>query len=327
MMKRCTLLTRPGHRAMRLVRLSTLSLSITLTGCSTPLLGTLAAAALTSSQTAAMQDRAEQSALASHAAVAEKSPHMETAATYMQVIAQMQRKQLWFASIAHLDALEAQWGPSDASRLLRADALRQVGMVTESTRLYGQLLAGAQSARAHHGLGLLAAHEGRYDEAVVHLQRARSSNPTDALLLNDLAYALMHTEQAASARLPLMQAAQLEPRNLRVQSNVALFLVLHGSSGQASDWMHQHEMSETMRLQVFAQAQRLATQPPKTPSPAQLPKAAPSLPVVPAAPPASAQASTAMDAPAPATEQHVVSLAAERARAWMTESPIQGARP
>lgn len=278
-----------------------------LSGCSVPLLGALASAATVSNPTALLEERAEQQALASTMAVDEKSPQMETEAAYLQVVAQMQRKQLWFASLAHLDALEAKWKASDHSRILRADAWRHVGMQAESAQLYTQLLAGSTVAQARHGLGLLAAQSGHYGEAVAQLEAARQTAPTDALLLNDLGYALLHTEQAASARLPLMQAAQLAPQNPRIQANVALFLLLHGEGPQVTDWMNQHRMGESLRLQVFAQAQRMSAL------------------VLQAVPPVTAATESAFAAPSEAVER--VAAAAPTPLTRKAAPSAQGVRP
>lgn len=290
-------------------------------GCSTQMLGALASAATMSSQSASAEERAEKHALASTEAVAEKNPELETEPAYLQMVVQMQRKQLWFASLAHLDVLESKWKVSDESRLLRADALRHVSMQTESSRLYAQLLAGPKAASAHHGLGLLAAQAEHYSEAVVQLEAARKSAPTDALLLNDLGYALLHTDQPMSARLPLMQAAQLAPQNSRIQANVALFLLLHGEGTQVTEWMNQHQMGESLRLQVFAQAQRMATPAVVAPVAAvvvpQVQTTSASIPHAPAALSA---------APAPQMAP-VATLVTQAPSMWMTERATQGVRP
>lgn len=55
----------------------------------------------------------------------------------------MQQEGLWYASLAHIDALENQWTVSEQSTLLRADALRQTGNRARSATLYQQLLQGA----------------------------------------------------------------------------------------------------------------------------------------------------------------------------------------
>jgi len=246
---------------------ATLAGSLGLYGCSTQVLGSMAAAAMASSQAADSQARAEQQADAERAGDAAPMLGQETEASYLQVVAELQRKSLWYAALAHLDALEQRWGVSDTSRLLRADALRQTGQFQDSERLYRALQSGSQAARAAHGLGLLAAAQGQYREAVAQLQAARRLSPTDALLLNDLGYALLHTPQARDARLPLMQAVQLQPAQRRILSNVAVYLLLFGKDQEAAQWMQQHQMGAPLRQQVFQQAQQLEVLQ-RTPEPA-----------------------------------------------------------
>lgn len=234
--------------------------AMALSGCSTQVLGSMAAAAMAGTQTADSQERARQQAdadRAEEAAAATAAMTPETERSYLQVVGEMQRKSLWYASLAHLDALEQRWGVSDTSRLLRADALRQIGQFQHSERLYRALQATGQAARAAHGLGLLAAAQGQYPAAVVQLETARKLAPTDAMLLNDLGYALLHTTQAREARLPLMQAAQLQPAQRRILSNMAVYLLLFGADQEAAQWMQQHQMDAGLRQQVFSLAQQL----------------------------------------------------------------------
>jgi Flp pilus assembly protein TadD len=232
-----------------------------LSGCTTRTLDSIASAMAITTQSERAQERAELQALAEKSATAEKTPQLETEAAYLQVVAQLQGKQLWFASFAHLDVLESKWAPSDASQLLRADALRHMGLAPESQAIYQKLVSGTKAGKALHGLGLLAAQSKHYELAVRQLSAARDLTPTDAVLLSDLGFALLNTAQAAAARIPLMQAAQLQPANVRIQSNVALYLVLHGEGQDAAAWMHQHQMNETQRTKVFQLAQQLASVP------------------------------------------------------------------
>lgn len=229
------------------------------TGCSIKTLDSVAAAMALTTQSERAQERAELHALAEKTATAETSPVLETQESYLQVIAQLQGKQLWFASLAHLDVLEQRWPASERSQLLRADALRQVGETQSSRAIYERLQQGSLSAKAQHGLGLLSAQEQRFGDAVRHLVAARAQLPTDALLLSDLGYALLHTAQAQDARIPLMQAAQLQPSNTRIAGNMALYLVLFGAPEAASEWMQQHQLTSAQKVQVFEQAQKLAS--------------------------------------------------------------------
>lgn len=185
----------------------------------------------------------------------------ESKPAYLRVITQMQKEGLWFASLAHIDALESQWKVSAHSRLLRADALRHTGNKDLSAALYRQLLDGQYASSAWHGLGLIAAADGNFDEAVTRFQMAQKKSPTNAQILNDLGFALLHTGRAAQAGLPLKQAAQLDAKNARIQSNLALYLVMFGSTEEALAWMNQSAMSKEQRVKVLERAQAFGEAP------------------------------------------------------------------
>ncbi|MGN1055522.1 MAG: hypothetical protein ACI4QS_02275 [Comamonas sp.] len=234
-----------------------------MTGCSTAAmgagaLGAVAEAVAVNSQGKELRRRAQEQSDISAYEDAQTPVHVESEGAYIALIERMQKQGMWFASLAHIDALENRWKPSEDSSILRADALRHAGNLQASTALYEQLLKGRQASRALHGLGLNAAAEQRYAQAVLHLQTAQKLNPTDPALLSDLGFALLHVPGALGAGLPLKQAAQLEPQNPRIQSNLAVYLVLHGESSEASRWMAAHQMTAQQREQVFATAQRIA---------------------------------------------------------------------
>lgn len=205
----------------------------------------------------------ERAALHSEAAAqSEPAPQaVETEAAYLSLITELQRNGAWFAALAHLDALELRWPVSPRSQLLRADALRNTGSATESAALYRSLLDGPLAGHAWHGLGLLAVGAQDYGTAVAHLAQARRLLPTHAAVLSDWGFALLHTPQAAHARVPLLQAAQLEPSNVRFQSNVAVYLGLFGAAGEAQAWMQAHRLNEVQRQQIQRQVERLGSLP------------------------------------------------------------------
>lgn len=238
------------------------SLVLLISGCSTAAVGASAVGAVVdamsvSSNSKVSKQRAEMHSDMQAFEEAQLPQYEESQASYLSVVTQMQKEGLWFASLAHIDALEAQWQSSEHSRLLRADALRQTGNKEQSAVLYRQLLGGKFAARALHGLGLLAAADGKFDTAIAHLQAAQRKAPTDALLLNDLGYAMLHTERAMAAGLPLKQAAQLQPQNVRIQSNLALYLVVFGKPEEALAWMNQSAMSQDLRVRVLERAKTL----------------------------------------------------------------------
>ncbi len=186
-----TALTNPGHVAV------VLSALLTLAGCAGPKGQYLAAA------------DAQQRMAAETTATQKSAASIDTQSTYLKLVEQMQTDGLWFASLAHIDALEQRWGVSPESSRMRADALRQTGESSRSEDTYKRLIGTPLEAAGYHGLGLLAGARGDYAEAVRLLKEAQRRNPTDAVLLSDLGYASLRAGLVAEARLPLMQALQL----------------------------------------------------------------------------------------------------------------------
>lgn len=167
---------------------------------------------------------------------AAQSTQADPKQTYLQLISQMQQANQWYASLAHTEAFERQYGGGAQIRLLRADALRNTGQTSQAEQVYQALLDEPDTssvARARRGLGLLYAGQGHYPQAVAQLELARQLNPIDADVLSDLAYAHMLDGRLASARMPMLQAAQLAPANARVQLNLALYWLANGDQAQA----------------------------------------------------------------------------------------------
>ena len=184
----------------------------------------------------------------------EKDPVVNTQETYLTLVRQMQSKSLWYASIAHLDALDKQWGASSDSRLLRADALRQVGQLNAAVSIYQGLLGGAKDGAARYGLGRVAAELGDFSRAAQQMEQARVSNPVDPRLLSDLGYAYLRAGDLNAARLPLMQAAQLSPEDAQANVNLGLFMMVSGQNAQAEDFMRQRKMDAQTQQAIREQA-------------------------------------------------------------------------
>lgn len=182
----------------------------------------------------------------------------DTSATYLKLVEQMQRDGLWFASLAHIDALEKRWGVTPDSMRLRADALRQTDQVDAGRQMYAKLMGTPLEGAGYHGLGLIAGAQQDFPKAVQLLEQAQRRNPTDAMLLSDLGYANMRAGQVTAARIPLMQAMQLQPDNPRVQVNVALYLEASGQSAQALALMDSRSMPPGTRAAIAAAARQLA---------------------------------------------------------------------
>ncbi|MFS2164958.1 tetratricopeptide repeat protein [Variovorax sp. Varisp62] len=214
-------------------------------GCSTP-----------KDQYAASAD-AQQRMAADAAADNKAGTSVDTKETYLKLVEQMQRESLWFASLAHIDALEQRWGVSPESTRLRADALRQTGQAAQSETAYKRLMGTPLEGAGYRGLGLLAGARGNYVEAVQLLKQAQRHAPTDALLLSDLGYAQLRAGSTDEARLPLMQALQLRPDSAQAQANLALYLELTNQQGQAAAMMDANRISPAARSAIREAAQQL----------------------------------------------------------------------
>lgn len=184
----------------------------------------------------------------------EKEAVVDTQDTYLSLVKQMQSKSLWYASIAHLDALDKQWGASSDSRLLRADALRQVGQLSAAIPIYQGLLGSAKDGAARYGLGRVAAEQGDFRSAAQQMEQARMSNPVDSRLLTDLGYAYLRARDLNAARIPLMQAAQLNPEDAQVNVNLSLFMMVSGQGAQAEEFMRQRKLDAQTQQLVKEQA-------------------------------------------------------------------------
>ncbi|MEZ2298040.1 hypothetical protein [Variovorax sp. RCC_210] len=226
----------------------------------------VASAALFISGCASVKDQyaasadAQQRMAADAAADTKAGAAVDTQATYLRLVEQMQQEALWFASLAHIDALEQRWGVSPDSTRVRAEALRQTGQATAAEAAYKRLIGTPLESSGYRGLGLLAGMRGDYAEAARNLSQAQRRTPTDPLLLSDLGYANLRAGLVEEARLPLMQALQLKPDSAQAQANLALYLEVTQQREQAAALMNANRMSEATRLAIRDAAQQIRLQ-------------------------------------------------------------------
>lgn len=176
----------------------------------------------------------------------------------MGMIHDLQSQGRYFASLAYMDAYVGQFGANSEIQAMRAHALRMTGQSQDSEAVYRSLLNTGMAARGWHGLGLLAGERGDYAGAIPQLEKAARLAPTQSQVLNDLGYARMRAGQLAQARLPLGQAAELDPGNKTVLANLALLLLLDGNEAGAQRLMQQADLSQEARLQVRQLADEMA---------------------------------------------------------------------
>ncbi|MFM0293334.1 MULTISPECIES: tetratricopeptide repeat protein [Paraburkholderia] len=199
--------------------------------------------------------QAERAVLAQQA---NKDPAPDTPGMYLGLIDRMQSQGLYFASLAHIDAYDKQYGASPDSILLRADALRMTDQPAAAVAVYGQLLKTPLATRGYRGLGLIAGAAGDFTRAAQEFQQAVQLAPTDAATLSDLGYARLRDGDVDGARVPLMKAAELDPTNPKIVSNVALYLLANGDQAQALAVMNQQQLAPDVRAAIRSDAAKVA---------------------------------------------------------------------
>lgn len=200
--------------------------------------------------------QAERAALMDAAGQKQAAP--DTPGMYLGLIERMQSQGLYYASLAHIDAYEKQYGGSPESILLRADALRMTDQPAASAAVYTQLLNTPLAARGYRGLGLIAGAAGDFERAAQALSQASVLAPTDASMLSDLAYAKLRCGDVPGARVPLMKAIELNQNNPKIVSNLALYLLVSGRAHDAQKLMGQQKLSTEIRNDIRNDATRIA---------------------------------------------------------------------
>ncbi|RKF48403.1 tetratricopeptide repeat protein [Paraburkholderia fungorum] len=188
---------------------------------------------------------------------ANRDPAPDTPGMYLGLIDRMQSQGLYFASLAHIDAYEKQYGVTPDTILLRADALRMTDQPEASASAYARLLQTPLASRGHRGLGLIAGASGDFSRAVDELQQAAQLAPTDASVLSDLGYARMRAGDINGARVPLMKAAELDQNNPKIASNIALYLLVDGEADRAQALMNQQKFSLDLRTAIRNEAAKV----------------------------------------------------------------------
>ncbi|MGF6771183.1 Flp pilus assembly protein TadD [Paraburkholderia sp. GAS199] len=200
--------------------------------------------------------QAERAAMAQQQSNREPAP--DTPGMYLGLIDQMQSQGLYFASLAHIDAYEKQYGASPDTILLRADALRMTDQTVPAASAYEQLLNTPLAAAGYRGLGLIAGGAGDFARAAQQLEQAAQRTPTNASTLSDLGYARLRNGDVAGARVPLLKAVELDQNNTKILSNVALYLLASGDQAQALALMNRQKFGADVRTAIRADAARVA---------------------------------------------------------------------
>lgn len=231
-----------SSRYLPLKGLLVLSL-ISLVGC--------ASSGLESAYQLIEQQQSQQALVRKHEAEEWKKNTPKKREIALNTISETQLKGRYFASLAFIDAYTAEFGADAEVSVMQAEALRNTGQLEQSQKLYESLVAGSKGAFAYRGLGLLAGQQQNYTKAAEYLSAAVSLRPTDALLLSDLGFAQLRSGQLDQARISLGKAAELEPENAKVLSNLALYLLVNNQMAKADEMMSSLKLSPQVQVAVY----------------------------------------------------------------------------
>jgi Flp pilus assembly protein TadD len=174
-----------------------------------------------------------------------------TGNTRLATIQQLVDDKKPYAALAELDALGAD---SPKAILLRAEALRQVERHNDARVQYDRLLNTCLAARAHHGLGLMLAKDGRLNEAIQSLLAARQALPTDANVRNDYGYALLLNRRWDDAQFEFLTVLDLLPNDIRASRNLLLLALAQGKTDLAQQMANKLKLDPASLERMGAQA-------------------------------------------------------------------------
>lgn len=199
--------------------------------------------------------------------------------TQLATIEQMIADGRSYAALAQLDAMQA---TTRKAIWLRAEALRRIDKLAEAATLYQQLTPSCMAGRAHHGLGLIAAQTGRWPEALNDLQQARTLQPLDTRVRNDLGYALLINRRWDEARFEFLTVLDLAPADGLASRNLVLMAHMQGKPELAQALVSRFKLDADTNERLARQAVNLMKQPtgvwlspPPVPSALMAPPAAP----------------------------------------------------
>ena len=158
------------------------------------------------------------------------------------------------AALAHLNAMPANLPEVrlQQARILRS--LDQAGARAQYLSLQNTCL----DAFAEQGLGQLAADQGDYPKALMHLRTAVERAPTNADMHNDLGWVALQTGDHQTARFELITALELAPDSKRAALNLLTLLFAQNQWQQAGEMASKFSLSPAQIRDAQAQAEQLS---------------------------------------------------------------------
>ncbi len=169
----------------------------------------------------------------------------------LDLIRQLVDEGQYYSALAHLEREDFD---SDGAQFLVAESLRKTGQLDPALREYQSLQKGCLKAYGHLGAGKILAVQGKLDNALVELKRARDYLPTDANIRNDFGFALLASGQFDEARQEFVTAIQLDKNHEVAIRNLILSLILNDNTRMAWSVADHHQMPAREFQNLLARA-------------------------------------------------------------------------
>lgn len=178
---------------------------------------------------------------------------------HADLIRGMLDREQYYAALAHVQAQAQHGGTTPQLRLLEAEARRKLGQDEAARDLYRDLLKHREHVPdAYHGLGLINA-KTDLRLALWQLQQAVNRRPADAVMRNDLGYALILARRFPEAMIELSTAVELDAAgaDARARNNLVLLMLVTGDEPAVKRLVRETGMSDQTLAGLRRRAQAL----------------------------------------------------------------------
>jgi Flp pilus assembly protein TadD len=185
----------------------------------------------------------------------ESSDPRKAESVHADLIRGMLAQGQYYAALAHVQGQVRETGATPELRLLEAEARRKLGQKAEALAIYQSLLKTPYVAEAYHGIGLIGIGS-NLSAGIANLQQAATRRPTNALMRNDLGYALMIAGRYAEALPELATAVELEggSGDGRARNNLVVLMILRGDEASVKQLAQAGGMSDEALATLRRQA-------------------------------------------------------------------------
>lgn len=167
----------------------------------------------------------------------------------LSLIQQQIQKGQYYSALAELAVLP---DSSPDSLLMQADSYRKLGKWADAEPLYTRLVDTCLSGKAYHGLGLIAAYQGKVSPAVKLLEKAARVSPVSANIRNDLGFLMLVTGQDSLAYDELRTALELNPDHQTAARNLWFLLLKTHRTAQAETLAQRYRWAEQDQQDMLA---------------------------------------------------------------------------